>query len=361
MQKYRVIGMMSGTSVDGLDIAYCEISTDKWEKADFSLLASRMIPYPENFKRSLIESISLPGQQLTYLDIELGEWIGDQLVSFISDNAISRCLVASHGHTVFHQPEKKFTLQIGNGQVIHRKTGFPVIYDFRVLDVCYGGQGAPLVPIGDELLFSEYDFCLNLGGFANVSYNNGKRRAFDIGAVNIVLNELTSIIHSPYDENGNIARGGNLIHNLNEELHQIPFYNTPPPKSIGKEWVEQKVMPVINKFIKNNPVEDIISTFTTHTGEIIAKTIYNLCTENKLDPTVFTCGGGSHNSFLLEVIASNLPGGQMVKPDSKIIDFKEAIVFGLMGVLRSLGLPNCLMSVTGASKDTSGGIIIGEL
>jgi len=362
MQKYRVIGMMSGTSVDGLDIAYCEFQTNDWNQFDYSILKSETINYPENLKSQLISCISFDGQKLGMLDMELGTWMGTHLLKFITANQIEPCLVASHGHTVLHQPENGFTLQIGNGQKMHQITKFPVIYDFRVLDVTFGGQGAPLVPIGDQLLFPHYDFCLNLGGFANISFHDGySRKAFDIGAVNIVLNELTSLIHLSYDENGLVAREGTSIPNLLDDLNQLSFYDLPFPKSIGKEWVEAEVMPIIYPYLKDNRTEDIISTYTIHIGKIIARTLTDLSAIHGKDGSSLVTGGGAHNSYLQEIIQNNFLDLKLEKPDNQLIEFKEALVFALMGLLRSQNLVNCLKSVTGASINTSGGIIIGKL
>lgn len=357
MQKYRVIGMMSGTSVDGLDIAYCEFKTDDWNSFDFDILNSKTIPYPEDLKSQLINSITLDAQSLLGLDNRLGNWMGTELNDFIKQNKIEKCVVASHGHTVFHQPQKGFTLQIGNGQKMHQVTGFPIVYDFRTLDIAYGGQGAPLVPIGDQLLFGRFEFCLNIGGFANVSFDDGTRKAFDIGAVNIVLNELTSLLNIPYDEDGKIARGGSEIPDLQKALDRIKFYLLPFPKSIGKEWVEESVMSIIRPFQNNFRIEDIITTYTIHIGKIIAQTINRLSSQKG---SMLVTGGGAHNGFLLEIIQEYC---HLIieKPDRKLINFKEAAVFGLMGLLRSNHRVNCLKSVTGAKEDTSGGIIIGQL
>ena len=356
MQKYRVIGMMSGTSVDGLDIAYCEFRTNDWKSFDFDIKESSTISYPASLKTPLIDSIYLDAISLLDLDIRLGEWMGNQVKLFIDQNSIDTCLIASHGHTVFHQPEKGFTLQIGNGQKIHQITRFPVAYDFRSLDIAFGGQGAPLVPIGDELLFGQYEYCLNIGGFANISFHNGDRKAFDIGAVNIVLNALTSLLEMPYDNDGKIARKGSEIPELSKALNEIEYYQKPFPKSIGKEWVEENVQSIIRPFQNSFSTENIITTYTNHIGKIIAQSIQELSARNG---SVLATGGGVHNGYLMEIIQDHC-SLKIEKPDTELIDFKEAAVFGLMGLLRCNDQINCLKSVTGAFEDTSGGIIIGK-
>ena len=259
-QKYRVIGLMSGTSVDGLDIAYCEFSFLNDNIDHFEILNATTATYPDALKTQLINAIFCNGLELIKLDMKLGQWIGNETKKFIETYQIPPCIVASHGHTVFHQPDEGITSQIGNGNEINRITGFPVIFDFRTMDVALGGQGAPLVPIGDKLLFSEYECCLNIGGFANISFSEqDERKAFDVCATNIVMNELTMSIGLPYDEGGQIAASGSLIKALDESLSKLDFYQLPPPKSIGKEWVENQVQPIIKRF-SSSELAEIVPT-----------------------------------------------------------------------------------------------------
>lgn len=352
---------MSGTSVDGLDIAYCEFTFLNGNIDHFEILNATTVAYPDGLKTQLINAIFCDSLELTKLDIKLGQWIGNRTNEFIKGHQISPCIVASHGHTVFHQPDEGVTLQIGSGNEINRITRFPVIFDFRPMDVALGGQGAPLVPIGDKLLFSEYDCCLNIGGFANISFNErDERKAFDVCATNIVMNELTMSIGLPYDEGGQIASSGEFISALDAKLSKLDFYQLRPPKSIGKEWVENQVQPIINMF-SSSELADILHTYVVHTGTIIGNSISNIMKTPGGYGNVLATGGGAYNNFLIESIKKHCPDWKITVPEDTLINYKEALVFALMGVLRVRNEINCLRSVTGASSDCSSGIIAGSL
>jgi len=344
---WHVIGLMSGTSLDGLDI--CFVRFVKGYSWSFEIIKAETVLYSDTLHHQLNHAIDLPAEQLLELHSEYGFFLGKTVKNFIEKHNLKNIdLIASHGHTVYHQPQKKFTFQIGDGRAIKLETGIPVVYDFRSQDVLMGGNGAPLVPIGDELLFPEYDACLNLGGFSNISLRSeGKRIAFDIAPVNIVLNKLAQHFNKDFDENGNLARNGNINERLLSALNSLPFYHQPHPKSLGIEWCNENIFPRL----ENVDSLDALATFTEHTAHQIAEVI----NKNHLKNVLFT-GGGTCNQYLIEKISSKTQAEIMI-PEKEIIDFKEALIFALMGVLRINNSINVLSSATGSPYDHSSGII----
>ena len=373
--KYQhVIGIMSGTSLDGLDLAYCvfgeernkvfkdlnglndregretQSSTFGNSRWEYEVRKAVTVPYPEALSQKLAQAMSLSGYELALLHNELGRHIGMQVKAFMAAFAEEVELIASHGHTVFHRPDLGMTLQIGSGADIAAVCGKPTVCDFRTLDVALGGQGAPLVPIGDELLFGQYDICLNLGGISNLSYRaDGQRKAYDISPCNIVLNQLARQMGKAYDANGDIARSGCIDTTLLEKLNSLDYYKQLGTKSLGREWIDSEFFPILNSCHLSVP--DQMRTVCEH----IAYQIAEACnaTEGK---TLLITGGGAHNTFLIDLIRQKFHG-QVVIPDDKTIDFKEAIIFAFLGFLRANGLPNCLASVTGARRDSCGGAL----
>lgn len=350
--SYKVLGLMSGTSLDGLDIAYCNIlrNNDQWR---YVIENTITIAYPDVLINELSSVTQLKASELVKLDHNLGKWMGKEVDQFVKDNQLDVHFIASHGHTVFHQPEMGYTLQIGNATDIHQSTGLPVIYDFRSLDVANGGQGAPLVPVGDMLLFAEYDACLNLGGIANISsQTNEKRIAYDICPANMMLNYLASKKGLTYDAEGSIAREGNINDKLLNELNGLAYYSLPYPKSLGYEWFSHQVLPLID--IEEIALEDRMATCVEH----VAKQIAASAPPEKMLIT----GGGAFNNYLIEKIEEYTgPEVQLVIPDNTVINYKEALIFALLGVLRLENKINAMRSVTGAAKDTCGGSIIGNI
>jgi len=342
---------MSGTSLDGLDIAYCHFKKvqGRWQ---YQLIAHQNCNYTPAHREQLKGSIQLAADDLLYLDITYGEWLGQQVRQFVESRQLYPDYVASHGHTVFHQPERRLTYQIGNGQALANAAGLPVICDFRTTDVLLGGQGAPLVPVGDQALFSEYDFCLNLGGIANISFDlHGQRIAYDICPVNMLLNEGARQLHIPYDAGGAIARRGRLNEMLLAELNALPYYSADFPKSLGYEWFQESVMPIIHSG-QLSP-QDLLHTGVVHIAQRIAADVLQF---HPSQGQMLVTGGGAYNDFLIEQLRSNLQGKvAVVVPDSLLVDYKEAIVFAFMGALRLKGEVNCLKSVTGARADSSAG------
>jgi len=349
MMEYTVIGLMSGTSLDGVDVACCVFSYEngRW---DYKITFAETFPYTEEWFKRLSCLPASTAAEFASADHLFGHLLGKITSGFIEKYKIKADFIASHGHTVFHQPANGFTSQIGNGAAIKAETGLTVICDFRSGDVADGGQGAPLVPAGDRLLFPMYDYCLNLGGFANISFDLlGDRLAFDICPVNIVLNLLAGKEGRPCDMDGAMASTGKLNPELLNALNSLPYYSLPGPKSLGKEWVEANISPLLdNSGLKT---EDLLSTFCTHIAEQIA---LNTGIDN--GKKLLITGGGTHNKHLVsEILAHIRP--QLIIPDLLTINFKEALIFAFLGVLRQRNEINCLKTVTGAKQNGSFGAI----
>jgi anhydro-N-acetylmuramic acid kinase len=347
--SYRVTGLMSGTSLDGVDIAFCifELKEGKWS---YRLEKGETIPYSAEWRSRLSRLENGSALDFARTDAEYGHYLGVITRNFHQLHHLKPDFIASHGHTIFHQPDRSFTSQIGKGSSIAAETGCPVVCDFRSADVALGGQGAPLVPAGDQYLFAEYTHCLNLGGFANISFDSaGERIAFDICPANIVLNHLSAFSGKEYDENGGIARTGTLHPPLLEALNRLEYYHTPPPKSLGKEWVLSEIHPVLNRF--DIPPQDKLRTFTEHIAGQIART-----TAGVGSGSLLATGGGAFNTFLTEEICKKTKLS-LVLPDPLVINFKEALIFAFLGVLRWKKEVNCLRSVTGARQNNTGGAI----
>lgn len=348
-ENYNVIGVMSGTSLDGVDLAYIKFNNSgRWT---FEIFQSETVSYSEEWLTKLKNAIHFSISELEELNVAYTQLLASIISEFISKHKLTEIdAVCSHGHTVLHQPQNGFTLQIGNLPMIRDLVNQTIVCDFRVQDVQLGGQGAPLVPIGDELLFSEYDYCLNLGGFSNVSFNeNGNRIAFDISPVNTVLNFYANELGFPYDDAGNLAKSGNVNQDLLKQLNDLEFYALPYPKSLGMEFVNANIFPLINSF--SIDVKDKLRTFVEH----IAIQIAHICL--KPNAKLFITGGGAYNRFLIERLRNYLPTTEVLIPDDKTIQFKEALIFGFLGVLRLRDEINVLSSVTGASKNHSTGVV----
>jgi len=347
MGSYKVIGLMSGTSLDGLDLAFCEFNNvnGNW---NYEILCAETIPYSEEWFRILSSLSDSTASVFAFTDHSYGHLLGKLTREFIEKNNVKADFIASHGHTIFHQPFNGFTTQIGNGAAIKAETGLPVICDFRSGDVASGGQGAPLVPLGDKLLFPEFDFCLNLGGIANISFDQqGERIAFDICPVNIVLNSLAGKEGLPYDKDGALAARGQPDDILLGKLNNLTYYSQTGPRSLGKEWVETNIFPVLEESGLTN--ENILSTYCAHIAHQVAH-----ITGTDSSKKILVTGGGTHNIYLLSLIESKI-FPELVKPNILTINFKETIIFAFLGVLRWRNEINCLKSVTGARQDGSWG------
>jgi len=350
-----VLGLMSGTSLDGLDMACARFTRNEEGSWAYDLLAVDQIQYTKQWEHQLRDAVHWPAVDLLTLDVKYGRWLGEQVRSFIEKHQMDIDLIASHGHTIHHRPELGLTVQIGHGRALADTCGIQVVCDFRMRDVQHGGQGAPLVPIGDELLFGTYDYCLNLGGFANVSYRcDSQRYAYDLGLANMILNNLVRPLGKPFDQDGALARGGKLLPRLLDQLDNLPYYRQPAPKSTGYEWYLSSVQPLLKATEASIP--DKLHTAVHHLTGVIARDINKL--SGGRPGSMLVTGGGALNSFLIETLNAKLADPiSLAIPDTNLIHYKEAIAFGLMGVLRLLSEPNCLASVTGATRSVSGGEI----
>jgi anhydro-N-acetylmuramic acid kinase len=348
--RYRVTGLMSGSSMDGVDLACCEFSHVQ-ERWNYMILAAETYPYPTPLLEKLHKAIHWSRRELELLDLETGEYYASLLNRFHKIHHLKPGLIASHGHTILHDPGKGITLQVGNGKVMAGQTGITVVNDFRKEDVAQGGQGAPLVPLGDRLLFGEYGACLNLGGFANISYeaDTGQRIAFDIGPANVALNWLSGLSGKPFDHGGTIAGSGRVDENLLLKLNHLAYYSILPPKSLGREWFQEFFLPLLEA--TSLPVQDRMATVVEHLAMQTGRWI-----ERSGARKILVTGGGTYNITLMERIGFHTRA-ELFIPDRVLVDYKEALIFALLGLLRTRGEINCLASVTGGRHDLCTGII----
>ena len=343
--RMQVLGVMSGTSLDGLDLALTRI--EKQEAGySYEIIKATTIPYSKQWHERLLNARNLSGLDLMQLDADLGVYIGTQISVYFAEESID--LVSSHGHTVHHVPGQGFTNQIGSLAHVKAILDLPVVGDFRSMDVAKGGQGAPLVPIGDALLFGRYDYCLNLGGISNISFDeNGIRKAYDIGPCNIVSNVLAGELGYPYDLDGGLGKSGDQCAKLNEKLKMWDFYQQ-KGRSLGIEQITSGFLPLFNGL--KVPVEDKLHTYYHHIAEVIS----NHIAKGKV---CLVTGGGAKNAYLIECLQDYVEG-DIVVPNEELIDFKEAVIFAFLGYLRWHHQINVMSSVTGASSDSSSGVLL---
>lgn len=356
-----MIGIMTGSSMDGLDFAFCDITVDEG-KYHYKVLNAECVPMPDKWKLRL-EKLVLQNA-VTYIKTHtfFGHFMGEEVRKFIDRNNLAADLdfIASHGQTIFHQPENHFTSQIGDGAAIAVRSGFPVVCDFRTSDVALGGQGTPIAPIANKLFFPEYKYFLNIGGIANIAANTGDGRfvAFDIVPVNLALNKLASQVGKDYDEDGNLARSGKVLEDLLGELNASWYYTKDYPKSLSGGWVSKVMLPVLQRH--HASVEDKLRTVVELIAHQTAQSIKQIEQREGIavvpGDKMLVTGGGGFNKFLSEKLQEKLPL-EIVVPDRQTVEFKEAILMALVGVLRVRGEVNCLASVTGANRDNIGGAI----
>jgi anhydro-N-acetylmuramic acid kinase len=354
-RTYRMIGLMSGTSLDGLDMACVKFSKDR--RWSYEVLQAVTVPYSREWSSRLAEAHTLPAEAMIQLHAAYGRFLGTSCAKFIRERRI-RYLdgIASHGHTVFHQPDKGFTFQLGDGNAIHAATGLTVVSDFRSLDVHLGGEGAPLVPVGDRLLFPTADLCLNLGGIANVSMEiKGKRMAFDICFCNLALNHLAREAGKTFDRYGRMAAKGTTDPGLRKRLSGAYAAVRKKRKSLGREYFEAVIRPLLDE--PSLSLSDRLRTVC----ESIADEIELTLPSKRRNIRMLTTGGGAWNRQLLEILRSRLAGkATVVLPSPKIINFKEAIIFAFLGLLRMRNENNVLSSVTRGKRDSCSGIMVGR-
>jgi anhydro-N-acetylmuramic acid kinase len=347
-ETYRVVGLMSGTSLDGLDIALCVFTrSDEW---GFSIEKAETVSYTAEWRSRLAGLHVLSGEELVRRHVEYGVFLGRQVRDFLQRHRLSADFVSSHGHTVFHRPAEGFTFQVGCGASLAAAAGLPVVFDFRTGDVAMGGQGAPLVPIGDRRLFSDYSACLNLGGIANISFERGTDRiAYDVSPCNLLLNHLAGREGKDFDEDGIIAARGKVQDRLLEALERVDFYSLPYPKSLGREDIEDYFLPLLSDEFS---LEDSMATVCRHIAMQVARALARETCQGRMLVT----GGGALHLQLMKELEKACPV-EVVAGTSELVHFKEALVFAFLGVLRMRNEVNVLRSVTGASADHVAGSI----
>ncbi len=347
-----VIGIMSGTSLDGVDLACVNFIKTKG-RWSYTVEAAETKPYNRAWKTRLQQLMHGSAKDYASAHAAFGHHLASLANAFIKKYRLHPDLIASHGHTIFHQPQAGFTGQIGDGSALAAGTGIITSCDFRSTDLAKGGQGAPLVPVGDRLLFGNYDFCLNMGGIANISFESGRKRlAFDICPVNMALNELAGLEGQAYDKDGRLASSGRSQPDLLEQLNGLPYYQLDPPKSLGAEWYENNFRRLLGAY--RFSTADKLATVCDHIVRQVQNVLVNW--KSSHHKTMLITGGGAHNRFLVDRMNKTLPV-KLVLPSREIIDFKEAIVFAFLGALRWQKETNTLRSVTGADSNSCSGAL----
>lgn len=356
--EMKVLGIMSGTSMDGVDLCLTELeyNNNQW---NYRIVCSETVPFQEKWRVRLSQLRYQNSEVFVKTDIFFGRYLGELANAFLEKNGEKADLISSHGHTVFHDPAGWVTTQAGDGPTLHAVTGIPVVSNFRRADVALGGQGAPLVGMGDELLFAEYDMCLNLGGFANISaLHNGQRVAFDVSPCNIILNRLARDRGKKYDEGGEIAEAGEIIYPLLNDLNAIPYYSKHFPKSLGREWINKEFWYIVREF-DTETLENRMKTLVMHIAQQVSEAINQLKGNNGSGCRVLVTGGGAHNHCLVDHLRSETDASIIV-PDAQLVDYKEALVFALLGAMRVKNMNNTQNSATGASRPVIAGSLDGD-
>lgn len=354
---YKVIGLMSGSSLDGLDIAFAELqeTSGKWK---YKILTAACIEYDTTWLHKLKNAMDLSAKDYQLLHTQYGKYLGEKVNEFIDafqlDHKVN--LIASHGHTTFHFPENRMTHQLGEGAAIAAETKLPVVSDLRSLDIAFGGQGAPIVPLGEKLLFPGYHFFLNVGGIANVSFHKENEIiAFDVCAANRVLNMLAAEKNLAYDDGGKMASSGEINNELLEKLNALDYYFLPHPKSLANSFGTDIVYPLIKSF--GLKTEDALCTYAEHISIQIKKSLQPFSQNDK--QKLMITGGGAFNTFLMERLAKNLEeiNFEIFIPEEEVVTYKEALIMALLGLLRWREQYTVLASVTGASQNSIGGAL----
>lgn len=361
MRKYNVVGIMSGTSMDGVDLACCELVEENGNWS-YEIKVAETIPYDAKWRVRLSQLRKQTAAIYVKTHTFYGHYLGQLCNEFIARHQLKVDLISSHGHTVFHQPNAGYTAQVGDGSAIHAITGLPVVNDFRTVDVALEGQGAPLVPVGDRLLFGEYDYALNLGGFANISVQHeGKRVAFDIAPCNIAFNRIARNLGQDFDKDGEIAQRGAINYELLKQLDELSYYNTTGPKSLGREWINSTFWPVVRSFdFSKVPQENLMKTLSDHVAGQIADAVDAFAGADVASKKVLVTGGGAYNSTLIELIQTHCDAQLVVPQQPYLVEYKEALIFALLGVLRIRNVNNCETPATGAKRDNIGGALWGD-
>lgn len=355
---YKVIGLMSGSSLDGLDICYTYLEEirGQWK---FDIQHAACLPYDSEWSEQLTHAQQLDAGDFLKLHTTYGKYIASKVIQFIEKNGIQHKVdfIATHGHTVYHDPANQTSFQLGDGATIAALTGLPVISDLRSMDVALGGQGAPIVPIGDKLLFSDFNYWLNIGGIVNITtMNNDQIMAFDVCTGNQALNALALREGKDFDENGELARTGKLLLAVLGHLNDQEYFKRMPPKSLSNDAARELVFPILMESEHLNL--DLLRTMVQHIAEQVA-TVVKQFPSGKEASKMLVTGGGAFNNFLVETIQQQLEplDVHVVVPYEQVVKFKEALVMALIGTLRWREETNVLSSVTGASRDSISGAL----
>lgn len=363
-KTFHALGLMSGSSLDGLDLALCRFETAKQE-SDFQLehwelCLAETLPFSEEWQEHLRKLPSASAFQLAAAHVAFGHYLGELVQQFLTQNQLEPAavdLIASHGHTIFHEPACGFTLQIGDGAALAARTGCAVVCDFRSADLALGGQGAPLAPVADKMLFPGYDFYLNIGGIANITCNaNGRFVAFDVTGANQVLNALANLLGQACDQSGKLAAAGKVDGQLLTTLNSRPYLDAPYPKSLSNQWVVENMVKTCLQ--ADSPIPDRLHTACRHIAFQLGRSTKQVIKNEHFEKEKYrmlATGGGVFNDFLIQSIREENQGVEIVIPPEKTVNFKEACLMALLGVLRLEGVPNCISSVTGAEHDAIGG------
>lgn len=360
---------MSGSSLDGLDVAYCRLDT-AWEEGTFlvnnwELLLADTLPFTTDWQQRLRELPTASALEFCSAHAAFGHYSGKLVNQFFEQKKLDATavdLIASHGHTIFHEPVKGFTVQIGDGAALAATTGCMVVCDFRSADVALGGQGAPLAPMADKMLFPGYDFYLNLGGIANITCRTPSDQfvAFDVCGANQALNALANLLGQPFDADGQLAASGQLDPVLWEKINGQDFFTQSYPKSLSNQWVQQHLTKICLE--ATSPIPDRLHTVCQHVAHQLALSVQQVLEREHFTKgkyRLLATGGGVFNGYLMRCIQQHLPNVEMVIPSENVVKFKEALLMALLGVMRLEGAANCLASVTGAKMDAVGGGVFG--
>ncbi|BDS14878.1 anhydro-N-acetylmuramic acid kinase [Aureispira anguillae] len=360
---YKVLGLMSGSSLDGLDIAYCSIHWEAGKVMDWKLISAETLPFSEMWKSRLSNLPSQNALIFAKTNTYFGHYMAELVQQFTHKHQVTQVdFIASHGHTIFHNPNQRISIQIGDGAALAAKTGYTTICDFRTQDVALDGEGAPLAPLADHYLFSGYDFYLNLGGIANLSANiNNRWVAMDCCPANQVLNTLASELGATYDDGGQWASQGTVLQELLQQAANFDFYTQAYPKSLGNEWIRQHILPLY--LGAEGSWQDKLATACEHIAIEISTCIQDIIQKEKVNKNTFkvlVTGGGAFNQYLMQTInayCNQKTTVELYLPDDSIINFKEALLMALLGVLRVEKVPNSRKVITGAQRNTVNGAI----
>ncbi|MEM6321119.1 MAG: anhydro-N-acetylmuramic acid kinase [Bacteroidota bacterium] len=363
---YKAIGLMSGSSLDGLDIAYCSFEVEKREDGDlvvhdWGIEKAETSEFTEAWEARLSQLPEQNALAFAKTHTYFGHYTGELVNSFLQRHQVTPDFIAAHGHTIFHDPMGRMSIQIGDGSAIAATTGFPTISNFRNQDVAINGQGAPVAPIMDKYLLPGHDFYLNLGGIANVTavLPNRKTIAFDICPVNQLLNFLANRLGAAYDAEGQMAAAGEMQPEMLKCINKADFYRTSYPKSLDNSWSKTEIL----SKLEDNPalIPDQLRTLVEHIAHQINFALRQVIRKEKLNKSKYSIlitGGGAFNTFLIERLRFHCEDLiELVLPDADIIQFKEAALMAWMGVMRVENVPNVLKSVTGADRDSVNGAI----